>query len=104
MVAIHPGRVDTGLGRDLAKEYRLMRILAPIAPLLSVSPIEGVKNHLWTSTSPNVVSGTYYEPVGVPDKEGEIARDGELRKKLWTWLEDELKDVKPVGDHSQAST
>lgn len=93
MVALHPGRVETGLGRSLVKEVPLIRLMAPIAGFMSVSPVEGAKNHLWTATSSNIVSGKYYEPVGVPDKEGEIARDDELRKKLWTWTESELKDL-----------
>lgn len=96
VVALHPGRVDTGLGRSLVKEVALLRLISPIASFLSVAPGEGAKNHLWTATSPKVVSGKYYEPVGVPDKEGKIAKDEELRKKLWTWTESELKglDVK----------
>lgn len=104
VVALHPGRVDTGLGRSLVKEVPLIRLFSPIASFLSVAPVEGAKNHLWTATSPKIVSGKYYEPVGVPDKEGKKARDEELRKKLWTWTESELKDLDAKQDKAPETT
>lgn len=93
VVAVHPGRVNTGMGHSLGKESLLVRLAKPIAPLICVPPNEGARNHLWAATSPNVVSGTYYEPVGVPDKEGKMARDDQLRKKVWEWTENELKGI-----------
>lgn len=103
VVVLHPGRVETGLGRSLVKEVPLIRFISPIASFISVSAVEGAKNHLWTATSPDVVSGKYYEPVGVPDKEGKIARDSELRKKLWTWTEGELKGLEAKEEHNQGT-
>ncbi|PSR88608.1 hypothetical protein BD289DRAFT_366897 [Coniella lustricola] len=91
IIAIHPGRVNTGLGTALSKESLLVRLCAPLAPFISVDPEIGARNHLWAATSRNVVSGTYYEPVGVPDKEGPSARDEAMRERLWKWTEDELK-------------
>lgn len=81
------------MGQNLAKESLLIRLTAPFAPMMSVSAVEGAKNHLWTATSSDVVSGKYYEPIGVPDKEGNIARDDELRTELWAWTEGELKNL-----------
>ncbi|KAF3763899.1 hypothetical protein M406DRAFT_51240 [Cryphonectria parasitica EP155] len=93
IVALHPGRVNTGMGTELGKESLLVRLTAPLAPFLSVDPDEGARNHLWTATSPNVVSGKYYEPVGVPDKEGATARDDEMKEALMQWTDNELKGV-----------
>ncbi|KAJ4423239.1 hypothetical protein N0V82_002100 [Gnomoniopsis sp. IMI 355080] len=103
VVVLHPGRVETGLGLNLIKDVPLMRLLSPVASFLSVSPVEGAKNHLWTATSPDVVSGKYYEPIGVPDKEGNIAKDVELRKKLWTWTEAELQGLDVKEEHNQVA-
>jgi len=95
--AIHPGRFRTGMGTLLKKESLLVRATDPIAPLICVPVSVGIRNHLWAATSPNVASGTYYEPVGIPDKESALAKDQTLSKKLWEWTENELKNVKELG-------
>lgn len=93
MVAVHPGRVNTGIGVSLAKESLLIRLSAPIAPFMVVSPELGARNHLWAATSPDVVSGKYYTPVGVPNMEGKLAKDDDMTKRVWEWTEKELEDV-----------
>lgn len=80
----------------LRKESFLVRVTAPIAPFFCVPVNIGVMNHLWAVTSPSVVSGMYYEPVGVPGKESAVARDKGLSKRLWEWTENELKSVKAL--------
>jgi retinol dehydrogenase-12 len=85
------------MATSLAKESFLVRATAPIAPFFTVPVSVGITNHLWTSTSPGVVSGTYYEPVGVPGKESALARDAALSSKLWDWTENALRDVKALG-------
>jgi retinol dehydrogenase-12 len=85
------------MATSLAKESFLIRATAPIAPFFTVPVSVGITNHLWTSTSPGVVSGTYYEPVGVPGKESALARDAALSSKLWDWTENTLRDVKALG-------
>lgn len=92
--AVHPGRVTTGLALSLARESLLVRLTAPLAPLLCVPVHVGVKNHLWAATSPKVVSGKYYEPIGVSDRESTMAKDEDLAKKLWEWTERELEGIK----------
>ncbi|KAI1332960.1 hypothetical protein F5Y16DRAFT_354446 [Xylariaceae sp. FL0255] len=88
--AIHPGRVLTDMATKLGKESLLVRLGAPLAPLICV-PVEiGVRNHVWAATSPDVVSGEYYEPVGVPGKETKEAKDPVLSGKVWEWTEREL--------------
>ncbi|KAI1373881.1 hypothetical protein F4677DRAFT_427528 [Hypoxylon crocopeplum] len=89
--AVHPGRILTGMAASLAKESLLVRLTGPIAPLVCVPVSVGVKNHLWAATSQDVVSGKYYEPVGVPNKETALAKDGDLSRRLWDWTEEELR-------------
>lgn len=84
------------MGTALGKESLLVRLAEPLGPLLTVSPIAGARNHLWAATSPDVVSGKYYTPVGVPDREGDLARDDDLRRKVWEWTENELKEVEAI--------
>ncbi|KAI1759675.1 hypothetical protein GGR53DRAFT_512810 [Hypoxylon sp. FL1150] len=88
--AVHPGRILTGMAASLRKESLLVRLAAPIAPFFCVPVAVGVRNHLWAATSPTVVSGKYYEPVGVPDKETVVAKDEELSKRLWDWTTSEF--------------
>ncbi|KAK8062657.1 dehydrogenase reductase SDR member 13 [Apiospora hydei] len=90
VAAVHPGRILTGMAESLRKESLLVRITAPIAPLVCVPVAAGIKNHLWAATSPDVVSGKYYEPVGIPDKESAVAKDDGLIERLWEWTEKEL--------------
>jgi hypothetical protein len=92
VIAVHPGRISTGLGQALAKESRLVRLAGPLESIICVPIAEGVKNHVWAATA-EVVSGKYYEPVGVPDRESKLARDSMLSTKLWEWTEAELRDV-----------
>ncbi|RYP26123.1 hypothetical protein DL767_008163 [Monosporascus sp. MG133] len=90
-VAIHPGTVKTGLfsqpeGGFL---YHLVRMI--FVPVVGLTVEDGAKNTLWAATSGDVVSGEYYEPVGVAGKAGGWASDRGLSKKLWEWTEEELK-------------
>jgi hypothetical protein len=75
----------------LWKESFLARSTKSIAPFFCVPVSVGIINHLWAVTSPKVVSGTYYEPVGVPGKESALAKDTELSNRLWVWTENELE-------------
>ncbi|KAK7963953.1 hypothetical protein PG988_010927 [Apiospora saccharicola] len=93
VAVVHPGRVITGMAVSLAQESLLVRVTAPLAPLICVQPAQGVRNHLWAATSPDVVTGKYYEPVGIPDREAAVAKDEALSDKLWEWTEKELAGV-----------
>lgn len=93
VVAVHPGRIITGMARGLQQESLLFRATAPISPLFCVAPAIGVRNHLWAATAAGVESGKYYEPVGVPDKETAIGKDPALSSRLWEWTEKELEGV-----------
>ncbi|KAK3942848.1 retinol dehydrogenase [Diplogelasinospora grovesii] len=89
--AVHPGRIITGMAHGLRKESWLFKITTPLSPLFCVPVAVGVRNHLWAATAKDVVSGKYYEPVGIPDKESPVGKDTELSRKLWEWTSNELK-------------
>lgn len=91
--AVHPGRILTGMAASLATESLLVRLSTPIAQFICVPVSVGIRNHLWAATSSAVISGKYYEPVGVPDRESEIAKDENLSRRVWEWTENELKLV-----------
>jgi retinol dehydrogenase-12 len=82
---------------SLKKESFLVKITAPIAPFFCVPVAVGIINHLWAATSPDVVSGAYYEPVGVSGKESALARDEALGTKLWEWTEEQIGGVKALA-------
>ncbi|KAM7195575.1 retinol dehydrogenase [Naviculisporaceae sp. PSN 640] len=92
-VSVHPGRILTGIFRRLQKDSKLFKYTALTTPLFCTSVENGVRNHLWASTAPlgAVVSGTYYEPVGITGKDSALAKDEDLRVKLWEWVEKELE-------------
>lgn len=96
VVAVHPGRILTGMATSLQKESLLARWTKPIAPLFCVPVLIGIRNHLWAGTSSNVVSGTYYEPVGVPGTLSDSAKDELLSKRLREWTEDALSGIQPL--------
>ncbi|KAI1131830.1 NAD(P)-binding protein [Nemania abortiva] len=91
--AVHPGRILTGMADSLRKESWFARVTTPIAPLVTVPVTIGIRNHLWVATSPGMVSGTYYEPVGVPGKTSKEAEDKDMPQRLWEWTSNELKDL-----------
>ncbi|KAL4739894.1 hypothetical protein BDV11DRAFT_204758 [Aspergillus similis] len=67
VVSVHPGVVRTNLMDN-----------ATGSPYWE----QGVRNQLWASVSANVVSGCYYEPVGIGGLEREIAKDDNLARGL----------------------
>lgn len=89
-VAINPGEVDTELFTREAGDEHMKKLQTDVVPNV-VGPIsEGVKNHLWASTSDEIVSGGFYEPVGVVGEVEGIA-DDEKCSRLWEWVEKELE-------------
>jgi retinol dehydrogenase 12 len=93
--AIHPGIVDTGLQNTLRKTYLLAEIIAPIvSPFIAIGVEEGALCQLWATTSTDVKSGEYYEPVGKTGLGIPMSRDTTLAEKLWQWTEDELANPK----------
>ncbi|KAH6658461.1 hypothetical protein BKA67DRAFT_674471 [Truncatella angustata] len=96
VVAVHPGRILTGMAESLRKESLLTRLTLPIAPLFCVPVTVGIRNHLWAATSSDVLTGMYYEPVGVPGKQSAAAKDENFSKRLRTWTDDALSAITPL--------
>ncbi|KAF4465185.1 short-chain dehydrogenase reductase [Fusarium albosuccineum] len=93
--SVHPGIVLTNLSNVMVETSFWKKIaMKLIAPLQGVTVEEGVKNQLWASTAPNVISGEYYEPVGVAGKGNKYTRDPKLAEELLDWTEKELNELK----------
>lgn len=89
--AIHPGVVNTNLTNTLKENSFPMRVVTTMfSAIVGVHVEKGVLNQLWGSVSPNVVSGEYYEPVGLAGRGTKWTNDSKLAEKLWTWTEKEL--------------
>jgi NAD(P)-dependent dehydrogenase (short-subunit alcohol dehydrogenase family) len=92
-VSVHPGIILTGLFEATTFLTRLPVLLMSIG---SRVPVE--KGHFaqcWAATAPKgrVVSGVYYEPVGVEGKRTTaLATDRELAGRLWEWTQGELEE------------
>jgi NAD(P)-dependent dehydrogenase (short-subunit alcohol dehydrogenase family) len=97
-VAIHPGRILTGMATSLQSEDMIAWVTMPIAPLFCVPVALGIRNHLWAGTSPDIVSGTYYEPVGVVGKLSPHATKTGFPQKLREWTDQALSAVKPLDE------
>ena len=87
---MHPGYIFTGLFDGASFLTKLPVLIMSIG---SRTPVE--KGHFaqcWAATAPKVVSGGYYEPIGVEGKRATaLARDRELAGRLWEWTQEELK-------------
>ncbi|KAF7332344.1 Retinol dehydrogenase 13 [Mycena kentingensis (nom. inval.)] len=100
VVSVHPGRVYTYLADELARHSLFVWMSQPLAPLLMVKPEVGARNVLWAACAPvasgggeqkgRVVSGKYYEPVGIPDRETHLCKDEELGRRLREWTDKAL--------------
>lgn len=84
-VSIYPGAIFTDLYLKMDAKFQYL------ARSRSVGIEEGVKNTLWAATADDVVSGKYYEPIGVSGQGSELANDKEFVKKLWDFTEKELQ-------------
>jgi retinol dehydrogenase-12 len=88
-VAIHPGIVNTSMTPNWVKANALTRLITAGGDLKT--PEEGSWNQLWAATGSRVVSGEYYEPVGVPGTRTKKSKDVELGNELWEWTKEQLK-------------
>lgn len=91
-VAINPGEVATQLFNTGAKggDEKIKYLASEIAPKIGGTVEEGAKNSLWAATSPDVQTGKYYDPVGIPGGGSELS-DEALGNKLWEWTQKELE-------------
>ncbi|KAK4032712.1 hypothetical protein C8A01DRAFT_40854 [Parachaetomium inaequale] len=99
VASIHPGVVQTNLLENAAGAPAVVRAITKVVVGLGLlTPVEqGVRNQLWASVAPvrdgesGVVSGEYYEPVGVAGMGSRDGRDEGLARRLWEWTEGELE-------------
>ncbi|KAL3487256.1 short-chain dehydrogenase/reductase [Aspergillus germanicus] len=90
IASIHPGVVRTNLMNNATGSPLIVRILGKVANRVVASVEQGVRNQLWASVAEGVVSGEYYEPVGVGGTATELGKDEELAEGLWGWTEEAL--------------
>lgn len=92
VVAVHPGSVRTDLLNRMTEGNCFLSAISTVAQAFTtVSIQEGVKNQLWATVCSDLVSGEYYEPIGVTGKGSKMTKDQALAAKLWQWTEEELK-------------
>lgn len=105
IVSVHPGVVDSNIhSNEVLRDSISWRIfwwnytcVAKIQTLLTGSgwetPEVGAKTQLWAATGKKdeVVSGTYYAPVGVMGRDSKMSKDEKLMEELWEWTEAQLE-------------
>lgn len=94
---LQPGLVTTNLANTMSDNSWIMRLAWKITTMfIGVDVPTGTLNQLWASTSKDVVSGTYYEPIGRTGLGKPHTNDSALAAQLWDWTEKELKGEKLV--------
>ncbi|KAK5136671.1 hypothetical protein LTR08_002324 [Meristemomyces frigidus] len=90
-VSLHPGVSATGLVTSMGWMYRALVYVTCVGKMVSAE--ECAWNQLWAATAAGeaVVSGRYYEPVGVETAPGGEGSNDELADRLWEWTEKELE-------------
>lgn len=91
-VAVHPGVVGTNLMDSSSGSSFALRMVTKLFMGALDSVEKGTKNQLWAATSPQVVSGEYYNPVGVTGGASELAMKQELAKELGEWTDEQLRE------------
>lgn len=87
-VSLHPGIVGTDMVLSTPWYVRwFMRLTLNV-----LTPEQGSYSQLWAMTSPDVVSGKFYNPIGEEYKRGWYATP-ENAEELWDWTEATLKSV-----------
>lgn len=87
-VSLHPGIVSTEMVSSTPWYVRLiMRLVLNV-----LTPTQGSYSQLWAMTSPEVVSGKFYHPIGEEFKRGWYATH-ENAVELREWTEDALKGI-----------
>ncbi|KAF8799007.1 NAD(P)-binding protein [Phlegmacium glaucopus] len=87
--SLNPGNIKSDLQRHISPFEYLM-----VAFLLQPLPY-GALTQLWVGTSPEgaELNGKYLIPWARVGKATSVANDPKLSGELWTWLEEQVKDV-----------
>ena len=96
-VSIHPGRVETNLGSAVRDEGGLLYRFTQVSDFL-IKPLSveaGALNQIWAATwkRSDIVNGAYYVPAGKENHGSKLSHDEKLRERLWTWTEEQLKNL-----------
>lgn len=92
-VAVHPGLVKTGLYEPSRQANWLVRYgTMTIGSLAMTTVAVGTLNQLWAAAGKRkeLVSGSYYNPVGSMSQGSKHAKDAGLAEALWDWTAREL--------------
>lgn len=92
-VSVHPGYIFTDLFNGVPFLTKLPVYLISRGQTLDVN--EGAHAQLWAATvaREKLVSGTYYEPVGLaPKRTTKPSNDPKLAGELWDWTQTALKE------------
>ena len=93
-LSVHPGISYTDILAGMTTASRILIRMGTVG--MSVSTEEAARSVLWAATADkgNIVSGGYYEPVGVR-KSVKVDKDEgeELAGRLWTWTEKTLREL-----------
>jgi NAD(P)-dependent dehydrogenase (short-subunit alcohol dehydrogenase family) len=87
--AVHPGKIDTGLYRHLPVDERT----AVVEGAKSVE--QGAATTVWATTASGIPSGSYLADCAVAEAMAH-ATDPDDAERLWSWSEDQVKQVFPV--------
>ncbi|KAJ1324341.1 retinol dehydrogenase 12 [Microdochium nivale] len=91
-VSLHPGVVKTNLAATFkASGVLATALVSAISAVVGMDVAAGTLNQLWASTAKDVVSGTYYDPIGVTGRGKPPIDDEALAERLWEWTEKELE-------------
>jgi retinol dehydrogenase-12 len=91
-VAVNPGLAQTSLMDSSSGSPGILKFFIKIAYKLLPTVEQAARNQLWAATAAeNVVSGEYYDPVGVAGKASEMGQDDKLAKGLGEWTDEELR-------------
>jgi len=87
--SLNPGNIKTDLQRNINLFQHFM-----IAAVL-YSPIFGALTQLWAGTSPEgaELNGKYLIPWARVGEATPTANDSKQSAELWTWLEEQVKDI-----------
>jgi len=98
VVAVHPGAVDTDLGRHIIEvlgNYLQPDTINTIRNAIgstALTPDEGALTQVWAAVSPEVVeknlSGVYAAPIARVVRPSALAENEELRRRVWKESED----------------
>jgi WW domain-containing oxidoreductase len=94
--AVHPGVIDTNLGRSMPKIAQAG--LAIASPLALKSIAQGASTQCFVATQPDLTaSGEYFADCNVA-RPSALARDPELARRLWARSERIAREVLPDYD------